>query len=70
MGELRVVTFKAEAGLVEAMNRASRMLGLTRSELIREAVLHYLDRLGVEVRKEAGQLARGDGQVITIMLEG
>ncbi len=70
VSELRVVTFKAEASLIEAMNRASRMLGLSRSELIREAVLDYLYRLGFEVRKDDSHVPRGEGQVITIVLEG
>lgn len=70
MGEMRVVTFKAEAGLIEAMNKASKLLGLSRSELIREAVLDYLYRLGIKVRKSSGNVAGGDGQVITIVLEG
>jgi len=63
VSELRVVTFKAEASLIEAMNKASRMLGLSRSELIREAVLDYLYRLGVEVRRRESQdqHRRGEG---------
>jgi len=38
----RIITFKAQASLVELMNRASRLLGMSRSELIREAVYHFI----------------------------
>jgi len=38
----RVVTFKASPSEVEAMNRAARLLGLSRSELIRLAVSLFI----------------------------
>ena len=43
---VRVVTFKADPDFVYRLDRAARRLGLTRSELIREAVEYYLERLG------------------------
>ena len=42
----RVVTFKATPREIEAMNRAARILGVSRSELIREAVRRYIEELG------------------------
>ena len=39
-----IVTFKAPASLVELMNKAARILGISRSELIRDAVYAYIAR--------------------------
>lgn len=39
---LRVVTFKVEEDFLEEMDLAARRLGLSRSDLIREAIENYL----------------------------
>jgi len=39
---LRVVTFKVEEDFLEKMDLAARRLGLSRSDLIREAIENYL----------------------------
>lgn len=42
LDNLRVVSFKAPASLIELMNRAAKRLGINRSELIRDAVYAYI----------------------------
>ena len=41
-GELRVVTFKVEASLLERLDAEAALRGKRRSELIREAIKQYL----------------------------
>jgi metal-responsive CopG/Arc/MetJ family transcriptional regulator len=41
--------------LLEAVDRQRRLLGISRSELIRRALLHYLGKAGME-----GPLGRGE----------
>ena len=61
---LRVVTFKAQASLIEMMNKASRRLGLSRSELIREAVYWYVAYHLPELVYEDFRAARAVGVVL------
>ncbi len=39
---MRVVTFKLDEETVEKLNRVAEMLGISRSELIRAAILNYI----------------------------
>lgn len=39
---MRVVTFKVDEFLLEELDRAAKSLGITRSEVIREALINYL----------------------------
>jgi len=56
---LKVVTFKIEDELLERLERLANQLGVTRSQLIRDAVRQYVNepskhgvyRLNVKVRK-------------------
>ncbi len=43
----RVVTFKASEELIRDMDRAAKELGITRSELIKRAIIKYM----IEVRE-------------------
>lgn len=42
MAPSRVITFKADEELVERMDRLAQRKGLTRSEVIRRAIIMYL----------------------------
>ncbi len=41
---LRIITFKLDDGLIKIVDELAFSLGKTRSEVIREALLHYLER--------------------------
>lgn len=43
---LRIVTFKASPEFIERLNRLSRMMGKSRSEVIREALEFYMSLHG------------------------
>ena len=45
LSDLRVITFKAEEDLVELVDKTAKKLGITRSELIRSALLEYCRRV-------------------------
>ena len=45
MRQDRVVTFKAEPELVEKMDKLARKLGISRSQLIKQAIKHLLNDL-------------------------
>ena len=49
---LRVVTFKIEPATLEALDKLASLLGLSRSELIREAIEKLLEEYGVQVPKK------------------
>ncbi len=70
MTMVRVITFKLDATILEVLDKTARRLGLSRSELIREAILRYLDDLGVDIPKGNGYVTGGDGERHTIILEG
>lgn len=42
---MRVITFKADEKLIELMDRAAQKLKITRSEVIRMAIIEYCGRL-------------------------
>ena len=46
--QTRIVTFKIDPMTLELVDAAARKLRVTRSELIRNALLHYLELLGIE----------------------
>ncbi len=48
---IRVVTFKMDLDSIEAMDRAARKLGLSRSEFIREAILKYISEVESEAQR-------------------
>ena len=56
----RVVSFKADVFLVEALDRVARSLRRPRSEVIREAIVNYiyasLSKLPESVRREVLEL--------------
>jgi hypothetical protein len=41
-GKIKIVSFKAPEGLLEAIDDVARAKGMTRSQLIREALKEYL----------------------------
>jgi len=41
----RIVTFKIEPEKLEKIDQAAQLLGLNRSELIREAITHYINNI-------------------------
>ncbi len=43
--KLRIVTFKIEPDKLELIDKAAALLGLNRSELIREAIEKYVNNL-------------------------
>ena len=43
--KLRIVTFKIEPEKLELLDKTASMLGLNRSELIREAIKQYINTL-------------------------
>lgn len=43
---MRIVTFKVDEALLEKIDRFAEREGLTRSEVIREAIIAYLSRSG------------------------
>ncbi len=48
---LRIVTFKVDPPTLEALDRLAATLGVSRSDLIREAIERLLDEYGVQVDK-------------------
>ncbi len=42
---MRVVTFKADEGFLERLDRVSRILGVNRSDLIRQAIMKIVSSL-------------------------
>jgi metal-responsive CopG/Arc/MetJ family transcriptional regulator len=47
----RIVTFKIEESLLEALDAYAQRKGLTRSEVIRDAIERMLQSEGVEIRR-------------------
>ena len=47
----RVITFKADEALLEALDEYARSRRLSRSEVIRRAIEELLRREGIEVKK-------------------
>jgi len=45
LSDLRVITFKADEKLIELTDKTAKKLGITRSELIRSALLEYCGRV-------------------------
>jgi len=48
---LRIVTFKVDEGLLEALDRYARMKRVSRSEAIREAIKRLLEQEGIPIPK-------------------
>jgi len=48
---LRIVTFKIDDSLLEKIDKIASREGLTRSEIIREALITYLSRGGTRVSR-------------------
>ena len=45
----RIITFKADEDLVYLLDEYASRMGVSRSEVIREAIREYLERRGVKV---------------------
>jgi len=48
---MRVVTFKVDIELVDEIDRAAKRLGMSRSELIRKAIIEFLKQIDAEYRE-------------------
>ena len=46
---MRIVTFKVDEDLLYLLDRYARSIGVSRSDVIREAIREYLERRGVKV---------------------
>ena len=55
-GRLRVITFKAPVEVAKLLDIAARRMGMSKSELIRRALIEYLRRLGYDVPDDVARL--------------
>jgi len=62
----RIVTFKIDEALLEALDEYARSRRLSRSEVIRKAIEELLRSEGVELPRRRGGYTASRGQVIEI----
>ena len=49
---LKIVTFKVDEALLEALDRYAKMKRMSRSEAIREAIKRLLEEEGIPIRRK------------------
>ncbi|WP_048192044.1 ribbon-helix-helix protein, CopG family [Pyrolobus fumarii] len=57
---LRIVTFKVDEALLEALDRYAKMKRMSRSEAIREAIKRLLESEGIAIRPVRRREVRSD----------
>ncbi len=57
---LRIVTFKVDEGLLEALDRYARMKRMSRSEAIREAIRRLLEEEGIPIPRRRVERVKRD----------
>ncbi len=57
---LRIVTFKVDEGLLEALDRYARMKRMSRSEAIREAIRRLLEEEGIPIPRRRSERVKRD----------
>ena len=57
---LRIVTFKVDESLLEALDRYARMKRMSRSEAIREAIKRLLEEEGIPIPRSRAEKVKRD----------